>query len=115
MNVQELLTVKKYDLPIEIIILNNSGYGIIKQFQDSYFDSKYTATSKSDVFGDEVDFVKIAEAYGVKTLQDIPIPETQKIYPKLEFGNSLENMTPYIDFESDMFVPVPPKKKLGWA
>jgi acetolactate synthase-1/2/3 large subunit len=114
MNVQELLTVKKYDLPIEIIILNNSGYGIIKQFQDSYFGSKYTATSKSDVFGDEVDFVKIAEAYGVKTLRDIPIPETQKIYPKLEFGNSLENMTPYIDFESDMFVPVPSKKKLGW-
>jgi acetolactate synthase-1/2/3 large subunit len=114
MNVQELLTVKKYDLPIEIIILNNSGYGIIKQFQDSYFGSKYTATSKSDVFGDEVDFVKIAEAYGVKTLRDIPIPETQKIYPKLEFGNSLENMTPYIDFESDMLVPVPSKKKLGW-
>ena len=114
MNIQELLTVKKYDLPIEIIILNNSGYGIIKQFQDSYFNSKYIATSKSDVFGDEVDFVKIAEAYGVKTLQDIPIPETQKIYPKLEFGNSLENMTPYIDFEEDMVVPVPPKKKLGW-
>jgi acetolactate synthase-1/2/3 large subunit len=114
MNIQELLTVKKYDLPVEIIILNNSGYGIIKQFQDSYFDSKYVATSKSDVFGDEVDFVKIAEAYGVKTLRDIPIPETQKIYPKLEFGNSLENMTPYIDFEKDMIVPVPPKKKLGW-
>jgi acetolactate synthase I/II/III large subunit len=114
MNIQELLTVKKYDLPIEIIILNNSGYGIIKQFQDSYFNSKYIATSKSDVFGDEVDFVKIAEAYGVKTLRDIPIPETQKIYPKLEFGNSLENMTPYIDFEKDMIVPVPPKKKLGW-
>ena len=114
MNIQELLTVKKYDLPIEIIILNNSGYGIIKQFQDSYFDSKYVATSKDDVFGDAVDFVKIAEAYGVKTLRDIPIPETQKIYPKLEFGNSLENMTPYIDFEEDMIVPVPPKKKLGW-
>ena len=113
-NIQELLTVKKYDLPIEIIILNNSGYGIIKQFQDSYFNSKYIATSNSDVFGDEVDFVKIAEAYGVKTLRDIPIPETQKIYPKLEFGNSLENMTPYIDFEKDMIVPVPPKKKLGW-
>jgi len=114
MNIQELSTVKKYDLPIEIVILNNSGYGIIKQFQDSYFNSKYVATSKNDVFGDIVDFVKIAEAYGVKTLRDIPIPETQKIYPKLEFGNSLENMTPYIDFEKDMIVPVPPKKELGW-
>ena len=114
MNIQELLTVKKYNLPIEIIILNNSCYGMIKQFQDSYFKSKYTATSKNDLFGDTINFVKIAEAYGVKTLQDIPIPETQKMYPKLEFGNSLENMSPYIDFESDMIVPVPPKKKLGW-
>lgn len=114
MNIQELLTVKKYNLNIDIIILNNNGYGIIKQFQDSYFDSKYIATDKSEVFGDEVNFVKIAEAYGVKTLTDVPIPETQKIYPKLEFGNSLENMTPYIDFECDMIVDVPPKKSLGW-
>ena len=114
MNIQELLTVKKYNLDIDIIILNNNGYGIIKQFQDSYFDSKYIATDKSEVFGDEVNFVKIAEAYGVNTLTDVPIPETQKIYPKLEFGNSLENMTPYIDFECDMIVDVPPKKSLGW-
>ena len=114
MNVQELATVKKYNLPINITILNNGGYGIVKQFQDSYFNSRHVATSKGDVFGEKIDFVKIAEAYGVKTLQDIPIPETQKIYPKLEFGNSLENMTPYIEFEKDMIVPVPPKKILGW-
>ena len=114
MNVQELATVKKYNLPINITILNNGGYGIVKQFQDSYFNSRYVATSKGDVFGEKIDFVKIAEAYGVKTLRDIPIPETQKIYPKLEFGNSLENMTPYIDFEKDMIVPIPPKKSLGW-
>jgi len=115
MNIQELLTVKKYNLNIDIIILNNSGYGIIKQFQDSYFNSEYVATDKSEVFGEDVNFVKIAEAYGVKTLTDVPIPETQKIYPKLEFGNSLENMTPYIDFECDMIVEVPPKKSLGWV
>jgi acetolactate synthase-1/2/3 large subunit len=114
MNIQELATVKKYNLPINITILNNGGYGIVKQFQDSYFNSRHVATSKRDVFGEKIDFVKIAEAYGVKTLQDIPIPETQKIYPKLEFGNSLENMTPYIEFEKDMIVPVPPKKILGW-
>ena len=114
MNIQELLTVKKYNLPIEITILNNSGYGIVKQFQDIYFNSNHAATSKSDVFGNTVDFAKIAEVYGVKTLQDISIPETQKIYPKLEFGNSLENMSPYIDFEKDMIVEVPPKKMAGW-
>lgn len=114
MNIQELLTVKKYNLPIEITILNNSGYGIVKQFQDIYFNSNHAATSKSDVFGNTVDFAKIAEVYGVKTLRDISIPETQKIYPKLEFGNSLENMSPYIEFEEDMIVEVPPKKIVGW-
>ncbi len=114
MNIQELLTVKKYNLDIDIIILNNNGYGIIKQFQDSYFDSNYAATSKNDVFGDDVNFEEIARTYNVNTLIDVKISESQKIYPKLEFGNSLENMTPYIDFEKDMIVPVPPKKKDGW-
>lgn len=114
MNIQELLTVAKYNLQIHIIILNNSGYGIIKQFQDSYFSSNYVATSKTDVFGDTVQFVKLAEAYGVQTLHDVAIPETQKIYPKLEFGNSLENMSPYINFESHMIVDVPLKKAEGW-
>jgi len=114
MNIQELLTVKKYNLPIHIIILNNSGYGIIKQFQDSYFSSKYVATSKAEVFGDTVSFERIAAAYGIENLTDVAIPETQKIYPKLEFGNSLENMTPYIEFESDMIVETPPRKADGW-
>ena len=114
MNVQELLTVSKYQLPVHVIILNNSGYGIIKQFQDSYFASNYVATSKRDVFGSTVEFLKLAHAYGCQTLDDVPIPETQKIYPKLEFGNSLENMTPYIDFEADMIVEVPPRKAEGW-
>ena len=82
---------------------------------EELFNSKYVATNKEEVFGDEVNFVKIAEAYNVKTLTDVPIPETQKIYPKVEFGNSLENMTPYIDFEHDMIVEVPPKKNLGWV
>ena len=48
------------------------------------------------------------------SLEDVSISETQKIYPKLEFGNSLENMTPYIEFEDDMLVKVPPKKEIGW-
>lgn len=111
MNIQELLTVKKYNLNIDIYILNNSGYGIIKQFQDSYFNSDYVATDCKDVFGERVDFEKIAQSYGVHTLYDIHIPETQRIYPKLEFGNSLENMTPYIDSIPSLY----PRKVQGWV
>lgn len=115
MNIQEMLTVQKYNLNIEIIVIDNRGYGIIKQFQDCYFKSSYTGTSKKDVFGSDVHFKKIADAYGIHNIQHVCIPENQKIYPKLEYGNALENMSPYIDFEHDMLVKVAPKKSLGWV
>lgn len=132
MNIQELLTVKKYNLQITTIILNNSGYGIIKQFQDAYFNSNYSATTKSDVFGEYgVNFLQVANAYGLEStshyeefsldnrLYDIKINENQKIYPKLEFGNSLENMSPYLDqeeLEKELLVKFPNKiNQTGWV
>ena len=118
MTIQELQTVKNYDLPISICVLDNSGYGMIKQFQDSYFASNHVATSKTDIYGEsEVDFASIATAYGIDDIQfmHVKVPESQRIYPKLEFGDALENMTPYIDSEEDMIVPVPPKRKPGWV
>jgi acetolactate synthase-1/2/3 large subunit len=133
MNIQELLTIAKLGLPITIIILNNQGYGIMKQFQDSYFGGRYTATSSSDVYGkpEGVDFVEIARAYGIEAhrtldvkistqgpvLYDVPIDADQKIFPKLEFGNSLENMTPYMThLHKHMIVePTKPNTENGWV
>ena len=44
MNIQELQTIVHYKLPIKIVIQNNFGYGIIKQFQDAYFEGRHFAT-----------------------------------------------------------------------
>ena len=120
MNIQEFHTVSKLNLPITIIIINNLGYGIIRQFQDQYFGSRYTGTSSEEVFGGEngLDIVKIANAYGISAyrsyniditinkpiLYDILIDPSQKIYPKLEFGNSLEHMYPYIPSLNDYMI-----------
>ena len=114
MNIQELQTIKTYTLPIHVTVLDNGGYGMIKQFQDNYFKSNYCATSKTDLYNGNIDFTRIADSYGIKNFDHVTIPETQRIYPKLMFGDSLENMSPYIQFEDDMVVPVPPKKKQGW-
>jgi acetolactate synthase-1/2/3 large subunit len=114
MNIQELQTIKTYNLPIHVTVLDNGGYGMIKQFQDNYFKSNYCATSKTDLYNGNVDFAGIASSYGIKNFDHVTIPENQRIYPKLMFGDSLENMSPYIQFEDDMVVPVPPKKKQGW-
>jgi acetolactate synthase-1/2/3 large subunit len=111
MNVQELSTLASLKLPVTVVVINNVGYGIIKQFQDAYFNSRYIATSAVDLYGTLTgpDFCKIAEAYGIlamrthdvlisltcPVLYDVLIDPNQKIFPKLEFGNALENMAPY--------------------
>lgn len=64
-NIQELETIKRNNLPIKIIILNNHCLGMIRQFQDSYFDSAYQST----VWGyGAPDFVAVATAYGIKAI-----------------------------------------------
>ena len=64
-NIQELETIKRNNLPIKIIILNNHCLGMIRQFQDSYFDSAYQST----VWGyGAPDFVAVANAYGIKAI-----------------------------------------------
>jgi acetolactate synthase-1/2/3 large subunit len=114
MNIQELKTIVDYKLPIKIIVINNNGYGIIKQYQDAYFQSNYIGTEFSNI-----DFCSIARAYGMKAIQitdsdclpdtvfsenepiliDVLIDPRQKIYPKVEFGNSLENMYPFVELD----------------
>jgi acetolactate synthase-1/2/3 large subunit len=140
MNIQELQTVKQYNLPIKIIILNNNCYGIIKQFQDAYFGSRYTATDSTDYSAPN--FSKIANAYGIRAvtadiddreeaiedaveisraiLVDVKIDKGQKLTPKLEFGNPLEDMSPYLtdqEIEQYMIVDMIPRKDntQGWV
>jgi acetolactate synthase-1/2/3 large subunit len=131
MNVQEFQTLSSLNLPVTVLIINNSGYGIIRQFQDQYFGSRHTATSSSEVFGQRgVDIVKIAHAYGIEGsvsrevsigarpfVYDIRIDPGQKIYPKLEFGNALENMSPHLpQIEALMIAPYSqPILAKGWV
>lgn len=113
MNIQELETIRHLNLPITIIVLNNRGHGIIRQFQDSYFQSRYVATSSKDIYGsdDGINIANIARGFGIQAhrisadepvsfttsspiLYDVEIDPNQKIYPKMEFGSTLENMAP---------------------
>lgn len=70
MNIQELQTIFNYQLPIKIFIYNNHGYGIIKQFQEIYFEGRYFATDIRHGYS-WPDFIKVAEAYGLKTAKII--------------------------------------------
>ncbi|MCH8551134.1 MAG: acetolactate synthase 3 large subunit [Natronospirillum sp.] len=60
MNIQELSTCKQYNLPVKILNLNNGYLGMVKQWQDMNYESRY-----SNSYMDSLpDFVRLAEAYG---------------------------------------------------
>ena len=121
MNLQELQTIVHYELPIKIFIQNNLGYGIIKQFQDAYFEGRHFATGQ----GYSVpDFRKIAEAYGIpyilvtsetemKALDlpdgfciiDMLLPPESLITPKTEMNRFIHDQFPYIKDDSISKLP----------
>jgi acetolactate synthase-1/2/3 large subunit len=61
MNIQELATLKRYDIPVKIILLNNSMLGMVRQWQDLFF-----AGNRSEVdLSDNPDFTEVARAFGI--------------------------------------------------
>lgn len=77
MNLQELATVKSYNIPVKVAIINNSFLGMVRQWQELFFDRHY---SHSDLHTNP-DFVKIAEAYGVRGLR---VTKEEELAPALE-------------------------------
>ncbi|SVE16569.1 uncharacterized protein METZ01_LOCUS469423, partial [marine metagenome] len=61
-NIQELQTMFYHKLPIKLFIMNNFGYGIIKQFQDTWLEARHEASGKAY---SQPDFEKIAHAYNI--------------------------------------------------
>lgn len=130
MNINELETIARHNLPIKIFLINNHELGTIKQFQDTLFNSRYKASSIEGGLGNS-DLLKVGEAYGLKTLQinnhkemtekirkafeyqgpvlcSVELKHGEKVIPKVEFGRPLEDPVPLLDrdeFNKIMIVP----------
>ena len=61
MNAQELATCAQNKIPIKVFIMNNGYLGMVRQWQELFWDGKYSHVD----MGEFPDFVKLAEAYGV--------------------------------------------------
>jgi acetolactate synthase-1/2/3 large subunit len=92
MNLQELGTIAQYNLPIKIFILNNRWQGMVRQWQQSFYDERYSHSSMKDGMPD---FVKLAESYGIKGCRIKTVEEFQKI----ENDIVLANQPLLIDFD----------------
>jgi len=79
MNIQELATAIKYKLPVKIIILNNLYLGMVRQWQELFYEKRYAATNIQD----GPDFVKLAESYGGVGLR---AKKPEEVVPVLKEG-----------------------------
>ena len=111
MNIQELATAVSYDLPVKIVILNNSYLGMVRQWQELFYNKNYCSTCLHT----NPDFVQLARAYGAEgyrieksadldaTLRqalaspktaviDVRVAEEENVYPMVPAGASLTDM-----------------------
>lgn len=119
MNIQELQFIAREKLPVKIIVLNNDALGMIRHFQEMYFDGNYYQTKPSGGYN-APDFKKVAEAYGIRSicydmnslpdkisffddnlpfLVEVRIKEDTYVFPKLEFGKPNQDQEPLLNRE----------------
>jgi acetolactate synthase-1/2/3 large subunit len=64
MNVQELATLKRYGLPVKIVLLDNQALGMVRQWQELFFEKRYSEIDLSD----NPDFAAVARAFGIEAI-----------------------------------------------
>ena len=75
MNMNEIATATRYDIPIIEIIFNNHVLGMVRQWQTLFYEQRYSNTNLND----KVDFVKVAEALGAKAFRITKKEEVESV------------------------------------
>lgn len=78
MNIAELSTIAKYKLPIIQVLFNNNSLGMVRQWQKIFYNERYSHTN----LGDDVDFTRIASAFGVQAMRINTNDEVEKVLKK---------------------------------
>ena len=78
MNMQEVATAARYNIPIIEVVINNHVLGMVRQWQTLFYDKRYSNT----ILNDGVDFVKVAEALGATGMRATNLPEFEDALKK---------------------------------
>ncbi len=108
MCIQELATALQYETPVKIINLNNRYMGMVRQWQEFSYESRYSHSYMDAI----PDFVKLAEAYGHVGIQ---IDKPEEVRPALEEAFALKDRTVFLDILTDRTENVYPMIESGKA
>jgi len=103
MNIQELATAVEYNLPVKIAILNNHSLGMVRQWQQLFYDKRYSHST----FTQHPDFVKLAEAYGAVGLRTDKPGEVEQVIKKALSINKPVIMDFIVENEECVYPMVP--------
>lgn len=106
MNIQELATLKRYQLPVKILLLDNSALGLVRQWQDLFFEGRRSEVDLSD----NPDFCLVAESFGLKAKR---ISRADEIESGLDFLLNTKEaclLHVIIDKQANVWPLVPPGK-----
>lgn len=110
MTIQELVPAVSMKLPLKIFIINNMYLGMVRQWQELFFNKRYAAVD----YHDNPDFAKLAEAFGATGIR---VEKIEDVRPSLERAKEIEDGPVVIDFiveeEENVFPIVPGGQGLG--
>lgn len=106
MNIQELSTCRQYNLPIKIINLNNRYLGMVRQWQEFFYQGRYSMSYMEAM----PDFVKLAESYGHVGML---IEKPEDVEPALKEAMALKDRLVFMDFITDQTENVYPMIPAG--
>ena len=95
MNWTELATAVEYKLPLIVAILNNQVLGMVRQWQNMFYDGRYSSTT----IDRKTSFVKLAEAFGAI---GIKVSKVEEVDPAIDRALASTDTPVLIDFEIDM-------------
>ncbi|MDE7324864.1 MAG: biosynthetic-type acetolactate synthase large subunit [Lachnospiraceae bacterium] len=104
MNMNELATAVRYQIPVVEIIMNNSVLGMVRQWQTLFYGKRYSNT----VLNDGVDFVKLAQAMGAEAFRITKCEEVEEVLKKAIALNKPVLIDCVIDSDDKVFPMVPP-------
>ena len=110
MTFQELMMVKEYKLPVKIFIINNSYLGMVRQWQELFNDRRYSSVDLSY----NPDFIKIGEAYGIKSIQLKTKKDLKKHLKKILESDEAVLVECIVEKEENVYPMIPAGKDVSY-
>ena len=109
MSIQELGVIAEHNLPIKIIILNNGSLGMVRQWQEIFYDSRYSQS----VFASQPSFSKLAEAYGIKGIDARTEEEVKQAFTEEFPEHKPVLINVYVEPEENVYPMIAPGKGIN--